>query len=105
VGSTRKPGYRWLARTAACRRRGCRRGGPGTYLGRITVHPDHQGRGIGTHVLGQVIAQATAHGEPVLLDVLLVNHRAQQLYRRLGFYEQYRHGENNIKIRMRRDPT
>jgi ribosomal protein S18 acetylase RimI-like enzyme len=76
-----------------------------TYLGRITIHPDHQGHGIGTQVLGHVIEQATAHGEPVLLDVLIVNHRAHALYRRLGFCEQYRHGENNIKIRMRRDPS
>ncbi len=57
-----------------------------TYLGRITIHPVHQSRGIGTQVLGQLIEQATAHGEPVLLDVLVVNHRAYAFYRRLGFW-------------------
>ena len=76
-----------------------------TYLGRITIHPHHQGHGIGTQIIGQAIEQAGARGEPVLLDVLVVNHRAHALFQRLGFRDQYRHGENDIKIRMRRDPT
>jgi ribosomal protein S18 acetylase RimI-like enzyme len=37
--------------------------------------------------------------------VLGVNTRAYALYRRLGFVEQYRHGDGDIKVRMRWDPT
>lgn len=33
--------------------------------------------------------------------MLTVNHRAQDLYQRLGFKEVARHGDNNIKITMR----
>lgn len=68
-----------------------------TYLGRIEIHPGFQGRGVGSHLIGRLLAE----GRPVLLDVLTVNVRAQALYRRLGFREVSRHGPGNIKIRMR----
>ncbi|MBB2741613.1 UNVERIFIED_ORG: RimJ/RimL family protein N-acetyltransferase [Microbispora rosea subsp. rosea] len=35
------------------------------------------------------------------MDVLAVNHRAHALYQRLGLEEVARHGEGDIKIRMR----
>ncbi|MEU9246424.1 hypothetical protein [Streptomyces sp. NPDC048385] len=38
------------------------------------------------------------------MDVLVVNQRANALYRRLGLHEVTRHGENNIKIRMSTKP-
>ena len=63
------------------------------YLARIELHPDHQGRGIGTHLIRQLLAEA-----PVVLEVRTVNQRAHALYQRLGFREISR---ENGKIRMR----
>jgi ribosomal protein S18 acetylase RimI-like enzyme len=71
------------------------------YLGRIELHPGHQGQGIGAHLIRGLIDRAHAQGRHVLLDVLVVNTRAQALYRRLGFRETARHGDGNLKIRMR----
>ena len=71
------------------------------YLGRIELHPDYQGHGIGSHLIQKLLTQAAARGQHVLLDVLAVNHRAQALYRRLGFEEVTRHGPGDIKIMMR----
>lgn len=71
------------------------------YLARIEIHPDHQGRGIGTRLIGGLIEEARRKGQDLVLDVLAVNQRAQALYRRLGLREAGRHGENNIKISMR----
>ena len=71
------------------------------YLGRIEVHPDHQGRGIGTHLITALLSEADRRGQNLVLDVLMVNHRAYALYQRLGLQEVARHGDNNIKIRMR----
>ncbi len=72
------------------------------YIALVEIHPDHQGSGIGSAIVRQVIADADRRGRPVELDVLNVNTRAQALYRQLGFVEQYRHGDGDIKIRMRR---
>jgi ribosomal protein S18 acetylase RimI-like enzyme len=72
------------------------------YIALVEIHPDQQGSGIGGAIVRQVIADADRRGRPVELDVLTVNTRAQALYRRLGFVEQYRHGDGDIKIRMRR---
>ncbi len=41
----------------------------------------------------------TADGEDA--GMIAINQRAQALYRRLGFEESYRHGDDNLKIRMR----
>ena len=71
------------------------------YLGRIEIHPAHQGRGIGTHLITALLNQADQHGQDLVLDVLAVNHRAHALYQRLGLQDVARHGESNIKIRMR----
>jgi ribosomal protein S18 acetylase RimI-like enzyme len=50
------------------------------------VHPDHRRRGIGKALLAYVLEQARVEGA---LRVMLLtdgdNHRAQALYRRLGF--------------------
>jgi len=75
------------------------------YLSRIEIHPDHQGRGIGTHLITALLDEARQRGQELVLDVLSVNHRAQALYQRLGMKEVARHGDNNIKITMRSTTT
>lgn len=71
------------------------------YLARIEIHPDHQGHGIGTRLVSDLLGKATRRGQELVLDVLAVNHRAHALYQRLGMTEVARHGDNNIKITMR----
>jgi ribosomal protein S18 acetylase RimI-like enzyme len=76
------------------------------YLARIEIHPDHQGRGVGTRLIGALIDEARQNGQDVVLDVLAVNRRAQALYRRLGMREEVAaHGDDSIKIRMRFTPA
>ncbi|MFC5721060.1 GNAT family N-acetyltransferase [Streptomyces gamaensis] len=74
------------------------------YLARIELHPDHQGRGIGSRLIRTLLHQARQQGQDLTLDVLAVNQRAQTLYRRLGLHEISHHGENDIKIRMSTKP-
>ncbi|MGV9427948.1 GNAT family N-acetyltransferase [Streptomyces sp. NPDC003656] len=74
------------------------------YLARIELHPDHQGRGIGSQLIRSLLHQARQQGRDLTLEVLVVNQRAQALYRRLGLHEVTRHGENDIKIRMSTKP-
>ena len=71
------------------------------YLSRIEIHPDYQGRGIGTRLITALLDEARQRGQDLVLDVLSVNHRAQALYQRLGMKEVARHGDNKIKITMR----
>ena len=74
------------------------------YLGRISIHPDYQGRGIGSELIGDLLREARGQGRDLTLDVLVVNQRAHALYLRLGLHEVTRHGENDIKIRMSTKP-
>ncbi|MCZ9343015.1 GNAT family N-acetyltransferase, partial [Streptomyces sp. TRM76130] len=74
------------------------------YLARTRLHPDHQGRGIGSRLIRSLMHQARRQGRDLALDVLVVNQRAQTLHRRLGTHEVTRHGENDIKIRMSTKP-
>jgi ribosomal protein S18 acetylase RimI-like enzyme len=74
------------------------------YLGRIEIHPSRQGRGIGTRLIAGLIDEARRNGQDLTLDVLIVNERAQALYRRLGLTEVARHGDGDIRIRMRSGP-
>jgi ribosomal protein S18 acetylase RimI-like enzyme len=74
------------------------------YLGRIELHPDHQGRGVGAHVVRTVLDTAAAREQPLLLDVFTVNTRARAFYERLGFREVARHGLNGFKVTMRHAP-
>ncbi|WP_020666150.1 GNAT family N-acetyltransferase [Amycolatopsis nigrescens] len=71
------------------------------YLARIEIHPDHQGRGIGTHLITALLSEADQRRGDLVLDVLAVNRRAYALYQRLGLQEIARHGDGNIKITMR----
>ena len=51
----------------------------------ISVAAAHRGRGIGSHVLRAVIADANATGRAVRLAVWSANSDARRLYARLGF--------------------
>ncbi|GAB3810025.1 hypothetical protein GCM10027605_46970 [Micromonospora zhanjiangensis] len=75
------------------------------YLARIELALKHQGRGIGTRLIRQLLAEGAARRQSVLLDVLAINHRAYALYERLGFRVVARHGDNDVKIRMCADPA
>lgn len=54
-------------------------------IGEIQIQPTHQGRGIGTRLLLDMIARAHAQHKKVSLSTGLKNHRAFALYQRLGF--------------------
>jgi ribosomal protein S18 acetylase RimI-like enzyme len=71
------------------------------YLSRIEIHPDYQGRGVGTRLISALIDEARHKGQDLVLDVLTVNHRAQALYQKLGMTEVARHSYNNVRITMR----
>jgi ribosomal protein S18 acetylase RimI-like enzyme len=71
------------------------------YLSRIEIHPGHQGRGIGTRIVGALLEEAECTGQDLVLDVLTVNRRAQALYRRLGLTEVARRGDRGTKVTMR----
>lgn len=65
--------------------------GPATYnLIDIALLADWRGRGIGRHLLGQVLAEADAQGRSIRLFVEPTN-PARRLYQRLGFRETGRH--------------
>jgi ribosomal protein S18 acetylase RimI-like enzyme len=59
-------------------------GDTSVWLANIRVAPEHQGQGIGTRLISEVLADAHGRGLPVTLRVLKVN-PARRLYERLGF--------------------
>ena len=74
------------------------------YLARIELLPGYQGRGVGAGLIRALIAEAHRRGQPLELDVLAVNHRAQALYRRLGLREVPRTDGDPLRLRMRSAP-
>lgn len=73
----------------------------------IAVVPEHEGRGIGSAVLAELIAEARRRGaDDVLLEVRADNPRAQQLYLRFGFEQihirprYYRDGTDALIMRL-----
>ncbi len=60
------------------------RRGDHLYVDDIEVHPDHQGRGIGSWLLRRLLRDADEVGIPTRLQVLR-NNPARRLYERLGF--------------------
>jgi ribosomal-protein-alanine N-acetyltransferase len=62
--------------------------GQQAHLTRLAVHPDYQGRGIGTQLLYQAIVDAIEAGaELISLNTQEDNHRSRALYRRYGFVD------------------
>ncbi|MGZ0020533.1 GNAT family N-acetyltransferase [Nitrosomonas sp. wSCUT-2] len=55
------------------------------WLDEIQIDPQFQNQGIGTTVIGELIATSRHRQLPVHLRVLRANRGAQRLYRRLGF--------------------
>ncbi|MBI0293958.1 GNAT family N-acetyltransferase [Streptomyces sp. PRKS01-29] len=45
-------------------------------LARIELHPDYQGRGIGSRLIRTLLHQERERRQGLTLDVLVVNHRA-----------------------------
>jgi ribosomal protein S18 acetylase RimI-like enzyme len=56
------------------------------WLAEIQITALYQNRGIGTKVIQQLLAMARQQKTPLRLRVLHANHRAYQLYQRLGFH-------------------
>ncbi|HYW74516.1 MAG TPA: GNAT family N-acetyltransferase [Pyrinomonadaceae bacterium] len=61
------------------------------YVHEMVIDPEFQRRGIGTHVMQDVISQAASRQVPVRLQTHILN-QAAELYRRLGFCERGRTG-------------
>jgi len=59
----------------------------------VNVHPDHQGKGIGSALIQSLLdwAKANAQIEKVFLTVFATNTNAIQLYKSMGFKEEGRH--------------
>ena len=56
------------------------------YLGHLGVSPDLRGKGVGSALVGHLLAARPAHARgPVILDVATSNPDAQRLYQRLRF--------------------
>ena len=64
--------------------------GDAVEVAEVQIDPSHQGRGIGTRVLQEVISNATARGLGVRLSVGLKNQKTIRLYERLGFKSERR---------------
>ena len=54
-------------------------------VNQLFILPEYQGRGIGSACLARIIDDANLEGKSVVLQVLKVNTRGIDLYRRLGF--------------------
>lgn len=66
-------------------------------IGEIQIDPSHQGRGLGTSVLLDVMAKAGVQGRGVRLSVGLRNQKAIRLYERLGFSSE---GQSDTHLHM-----
>ena len=71
------------------------------HLERLEIHPEHQGRGIGSHFVRSLLAEAAQFGKPLALDVLSTNRRARTLYQRLGLDQAPQNTATSHTITMR----
>ena len=71
------------------------------FLARVAILPEHQRYGFGTKLVQDFLAEAAAHREAVVLQVLRVN-PAKALYERLGFVVDE---ETATHFRMRKEPN
>jgi ribosomal protein S18 acetylase RimI-like enzyme len=55
------------------------------FISGLYLLPEFQNQGIGTAILQEVMQRALANKKKIELEVLKVNTRAQELYKRLGF--------------------
>lgn len=68
------------------------------FVAEIQIDPAHQGRGVGTMIMGELIAEATSRRIPVRLQVLRRS-RARRWYQRLGFAQT---GESSTHLALER---
>jgi ribosomal protein S18 acetylase RimI-like enzyme len=54
-------------------------------IGELQIQPSHQGHGIGSRILSDVVEQVHKRGKSVRLSVALNNERACEFYQRCGF--------------------
>jgi dATP pyrophosphohydrolase len=55
------------------------------YIQDLMVHPDYQGKGIGTELMNRVIAYLKTHG--IYMISVVFEERLKPFYKRFGFYE------------------
>lgn len=55
------------------------------YLSGIYLLPEHQGQGIGSHLLTSLLTESQSQGKQIHLRVLKVNSKARHLYESMGF--------------------
>ena len=67
------------------------------YVAQVYLVPEHRGRGIGTALMRDLLAQ----GRPVVLKVTKLNTGARRLYERLGFRVE---SEDVDSLHMRAEP-
>ncbi len=65
------------------------RGRPGVYLQDLWVAPESRDSGLGTRMLGRVVARAARQWDAAYLDLMVHGHNvgADRFYRRHGFFE------------------
>ena len=68
----------------------------------LFIHPEYQGRGIGSACMTRILADADATGKAVNLQVLKINIRGIAFYQRLGFSIV---DEDSTHVQMKKLPT
>ncbi|MDE2799413.1 MAG: N-acetyltransferase, partial [Gemmatimonadota bacterium] len=68
----------------------------------LFIHPEYQGRGIGSACMTRILADADVSGKTVNLQVLKINIRGIAFYQRLGFSII---GEDSTHVQMKKLPA
>lgn len=66
------------------------------YVGGVQILPEFQGRGIGTALFGELIEESKRSGLVITLEVHDVNTSASDFYKKLGFIEGEKKGNQTI---------